>query len=220
MSVTLTKQLWDLMSPEDQAKFPELVRLYGGGPAPDPKLEVHPPVKSGGSEKAEQGSFANWLLLQNSKRSEDNQIPFEWHPTHTRSKTTPGCGDFWVGINGISMWFEFKRDYSCELSAVQEKFRLACQAQRIRYHVVYSAFQAIKIVERADQYMDPRERTMPDWSTWTTSRLKVLLHEYEDSLPGIRVMYGKSQQGREEEALFQRWIAAISEELAKRGASS
>jgi hypothetical protein len=48
------------------------------------------------------------------------------------------------------MWIEFKPDYSCELSPDQEQFRLPCQAQAIKHHVVYRDDEAIQIVEKAD----------------------------------------------------------------------
>lgn len=141
----LTRQIWDLMSPADQDAF---TGRFGQVPfAPDPKADPHPPPKSGAAEKKEQASFANWLLLQNSK---GRKIPFVWHSTHTRSKATPGTPDFWVGINGHAIWFEFKRDYSCELRPEQEEFRLACHVQQIEHYVVYSAHQAIQTVEKAD----------------------------------------------------------------------
>jgi hypothetical protein len=88
----------------------------------------------------------NWLLLQNSK---GRKIPFSCHATHTRSKATPGTPDFWVGVNGHSMWIEFKRDHSCKLSPEQEEFRICCVCQWIECHLVYIAQQAIGIVERA-----------------------------------------------------------------------
>ena len=103
--------------------------------------------KRDADERREQGEFANWLLLQN---SQGRKIPFVWHATHTRSKATPGTPDFWVGINGRSLWIEFKRDESCKLSPEQNEFRLACEAQQIEWHVVHSAKQAIQIMQKAD----------------------------------------------------------------------
>src|SRR6516225_4068732 len=87
-------------------------------------------------ERKEQATFANWLLLQN---SQGRKIPYVWHATHRASKATPGTPDFWVGINGHSIWFEFRRDQSCRLTPEQEEFRLACEEQRIEWHLVYSA---------------------------------------------------------------------------------
>jgi hypothetical protein len=119
--------------------------------APDPKLEVHPSAKRSSAEKKEQAQFANYLLLKN---SEGWRIPFCWHATHTASKATPGTPDFWVGINGHSMWIEFKRDYSCSLSPAQEEFRLGCEAQRCEWHIVYSAGEAILLVQQAAREND------------------------------------------------------------------
>jgi hypothetical protein len=149
--IQMAPHLLKLMSPEDQERYginPDLWEPKST--APDPKLDPHPPAKSGGSEKKEQDSFANHMLEKNNKRGPNEQIPWVWHATHSRSKATPGTPDFWVGINRRSIWLEFKRDYSCELSPPQEVFRLACEAQQIEHHVVYSAWEAIKIVEDAD----------------------------------------------------------------------
>jgi hypothetical protein len=46
------------------------------------------------------------------------------------------------------MWFEFKRDDSCKLTPEQEEFRLACEAQGIEWHRVYSAAEAIRVVQK------------------------------------------------------------------------
>ena len=49
------------------------------------------------------------------------------------------------------MWIEFKKDYSCDLSDEQEEFRQCCEAQCVEMHVVYSAGEAIELVEEADR---------------------------------------------------------------------
>jgi hypothetical protein len=92
-------------------------------------------------EVTEQSQFANWLLLQNSKGADI----FEWHPLHTRSKTTPGCFDFWVGVS-TGIWIEFKRDRTCKLSDEQAEFRRKCEKRGIPAYVVYSAEEAIELV--------------------------------------------------------------------------
>jgi hypothetical protein len=61
---------------------------------------------------------------------------------------------FLLGINGRGIWLEFKRDYSCELSPEQEEFRVCCAYQNIEWHVVYSAHEAIQIVEKTDALSD------------------------------------------------------------------
>jgi|SRR5215469_576905 len=143
--VEFSPHLIPLMSAQDQ-------NFYRPDPntstAPDPKLRIHPPGKRDVAERKEQADFANYLLLQNSK---GRRIPFSWHATHTRSKATPGTPDFWVGINRRSMWIEFKKDYSCDLSDEQEEFRQCCEAQCVEMHVVYSAGEAIELVEEADR---------------------------------------------------------------------
>ena len=119
--------------------------------APDPKLEIHPPAKRTAAERKEQGQFANWLLFQN---SEGRDLPFCWHATHAPSKATPGTPDFWVGVNGHSLWIEFKRDYSEKLSPDQETFRKRCEAQSIEMRVVYSAAEAIQLVKERSSLFD------------------------------------------------------------------
>jgi hypothetical protein len=141
--VQMSPHLFRLMSPADRAR-------YAAVAVPDialaPRLDHRPSAKTTSDERKEQGTFANWLLLQNSK---GRKIPFSWHATHTRSKATPGTPDFWLGINAHSMWIEFKRDCSCKLSPEQEEFRVCCAYQGIEWHLVYSAPQAIEIVEEA-----------------------------------------------------------------------
>jgi hypothetical protein len=90
ISLASSPHLTRLMSLEDQAR-------YGALPVTTP-CTSHPQSlpKTGTAERKEQASFANWLLLQNSK---GRKIPFSWHPTNARSKATPGTPDFFVGIN-------------------------------------------------------------------------------------------------------------------------
>jgi hypothetical protein len=135
----ITPRIVSLMSPQDQSSL-------DFSSAPNPELDLHPSGKRDVAEKKEQGSFANWILLQNSNGAD---IPFEWHTTKGRSKCTPGTPDFWVGVNGHSIWFEFKKDYTCKLSSEQELFRQRCEKQHLQMYVVYSAFEAIRIVEEA-----------------------------------------------------------------------
>ena len=137
----MSPHLIRLMNPEDQAR-------YGAVPdaVPTPRLDPQPLCKPGTIERKEQASFANWLLLQNSN---GRKIPFCWHATHPRSKASPGTPDFWIGFAGRSMWFEFKRDSSCKLSSEQEEFRVCCACQRIEWHRVHSAAEAIEIVMNA-----------------------------------------------------------------------
>lgn len=131
------KHYFPLMSAEARALYAK------DSTAPDPKLEVHPPAKRSTAERKEQGQFANWLLLQN---SEGKMIPWCWHATHKPSTASPGVPDFWVGVaHGI--WLEFKRDYTCDLSDEQELFRQRCEAQGIEMRVVYSAHEAIQLVQ-------------------------------------------------------------------------
>jgi hypothetical protein len=142
--VELAPHLLRLMSLEDQQRYGGQLNLVTTTAVSQLNPDRSP--KRDADEKKQQGEFASWLSLQNSK---GRKIPFCWHTTHTRSKATPGTPDFWVGINGRGIWFEFKRDDTCKLTTEQEEFRSACEVQRIEHHVVYSSQQAIDIVEQA-----------------------------------------------------------------------
>jgi len=134
------------MSPEDQAKFGSLTEeFYSRHPEMNP---VVPPPKTDKLERDEQRSFANQLLLWN---SQGRKIPFVWHSTAHRSKASPGTPDFIVGIAGKVLFIEFKRDYSCQLSPDQQEFCENCLAQQLIFKVVYSAGEAIKLVEEFDR---------------------------------------------------------------------
>jgi hypothetical protein len=141
--LALSPHLFRLMSREDQVHYGVVADTET---APVPLLNCHPSRKTTRDERKEQGTFASWLLLQNSK---GRKIPFSWHATHTRSKATPGTPDFWLGINGRSLWVKFNRDCSCNLSPEQEEFRVCCACQGIEWHLVYSADEAIQLVTEA-----------------------------------------------------------------------
>src|SRR5215469_8269901 len=110
MGVQLAPHFLRLMSPEDQVRYSGVIDdrlLHDRLSVPGPCLnDAQSSRKSATAERKEQSTFASWLLLKN---SEGADIPFEWHPLHMRSKTTPGCFDFWVGVS-TGIWFEFKRD--------------------------------------------------------------------------------------------------------------
>jgi hypothetical protein len=86
----MSPHLIRLTSPEDQARC-------GAAPDTAPRLDPQPSLKTGATERKEQASFANWLLLQNGK---GRKIPFSWHATNARSKATPGTPDFWSALTG------------------------------------------------------------------------------------------------------------------------
>jgi len=148
----LSPHVIKLMSAEDQAR-------YGGNVNNDDdgvrgvRVRDQPSPKRDVVERKEQGDFANWLLLQN---SQGRKIPYVWHATHTPSKATPGTPDFWVGINARSIWFEFKRGPSQKLTPEQVEFRDCCVHQRIEWHLVYTAGEAIALTERAGPRPDGR----------------------------------------------------------------
>lgn len=118
--------------------------------APDPKEEIHPEAKRGSAEGKEQGEFASWLAFQ---KAEGKHLVVVWHGMHKRSTATRGTPDFIVGVGGVVLFIEFKRDYGCTLTDAQEEFRLACEEQQLNFHVVYSAGAAIALVrERLSLY--------------------------------------------------------------------
>ena len=129
MGVQVTPEMLRLMNELDQ-------RTYGPGihPLDDP----HPAPKTDKLEREEQRQFASWLMLNGF----DGRV---WHKTNVASTASPGCPDFIVPVNGITLWIEFKRA-GYDLSPDQEKFRLALEKQGIRLYVVYSAFEAIELM--------------------------------------------------------------------------
>lgn len=130
-----------VMNSEDRARYGGVTATANTANTPNMGTTSR---KRDADERREQGDFANRLLLQNNK---GRKIPWVWHATHKPSKATVGCPDFYVGINAHSMRIEFKRDNSCKLAPEQEEFRLACEAQHVEHHVVYSAQEAIELVQ-------------------------------------------------------------------------
>src|SRR5260370_42598395 len=102
------------MSPEDQNRYGHFVH---------PRNEVVPPPKTDKLERDEQRQFANWCHL--------NSYPVVWHATNARTKSTPGTPDFILAVNRVTLWLEFKRDYSCQLSTDQEEFARLLKAQGV-----------------------------------------------------------------------------------------
>jgi hypothetical protein len=146
--LSVAPHLLSLMNSDDRARYGGATAQTESSIRDDTSNRSH---KRDAAERKEQGTFASWLLLQNSN---GRRIPFVWHATHKPSKATPGTPDFFVGINGHALWIEFKRDASCKLTPEQEEFALACEAQRIEHHVVYNAVDAIELVQRADSWDD------------------------------------------------------------------
>jgi hypothetical protein len=125
-------RLLKLMDPADQAKF---------GPGLHPQDDAHPPPKTDKLERKEQASFANHCLL--------HDLPFVWHATHKPSKATPGTPDFWVGINRIGIWIEFKR-VGADLSKDQKEFKRKLEVQGLVLYVVYSSGEGIALLQQFD----------------------------------------------------------------------
>lgn len=89
-------------------------------------------------EREEQRLFVNELLRR--------EIPYEWHRTDKATRSTVGCPDFIFGINGVTVWMEFKAlggTMSDEQLAFAEKLR----KQNQRFHLVFSCKEAIEILD-------------------------------------------------------------------------
>jgi hypothetical protein len=138
-TIEQARKIAHLMDPADQQRYQERATSQG---------EPVPPPKTDKREKDEQRQFANWILLQ---RSKGRKLPFCWHATHKASTASPGTPDFWVGTWGGGIWLEFKRDWSTKLSEDQQAFFDDCKARGVECYVVYSAQEAIKIVNEKDE---------------------------------------------------------------------
>jgi len=144
----LSPHLVRLMSLEDQARYGAAAGTTSVlGTALVPPQDRRTSAKSSDSEKTEQKQFAHYLKSENEK---GRAIPWVWWPLHTKSRTTPGAGDFWLGVNRHSLWLEFKVGPDKQLSPVQKEFRRMCLIQGIEHRVVYNAAEAIEILEKAD----------------------------------------------------------------------
>ena len=136
-TVDQAQRIIHLMDKEDQERYDQ--RAQG--------QEAVPPPKTDRLERDQQKQFANWLLLQ---RSKGRKLPFVWHAMHKPSTASPGCPDFGVGCWQGWLWIEFKRDYSCTLSGEQQEFFNDCKDRGIDCYLVYSADEAIKVVNERD----------------------------------------------------------------------
>lgn len=127
----LTPEIIAGMNPEDQLRYGHEVR-------PSFEDDPHPPPVTDKLEREEQRQFANWCLL--------HKYACVWHSTAHRSKASLGCPDFIIGLNSVTLWIEFKRAPN-KLTEDQGKFKEILEAQGIPYHLVYSAGEAIALVE-------------------------------------------------------------------------
>jgi hypothetical protein len=128
----LTPEIIGAMNADDRARYgPEVRPSYEDDP--------HPPPVTDKLEREEQRQFASWCMLKG--------YACVWHSTGHRSKASLGCPDFIVGVNGSTLWIEFKRA-PLRLSEDQKIFRDTLEKQNIRYYIVYTAGEAIKLVEQ------------------------------------------------------------------------
>jgi hypothetical protein len=89
-------------------------------------------------ERQEQRIFANECLRR--------ELPFVWHRTDRKSAATLGTPDFIVGLDGQTLWIEFKAPGGI-LSLEQTKFRERLAEQQITLHICRGAAQAIALLK-------------------------------------------------------------------------
>jgi VRR-NUC domain-containing protein len=138
----LTPQIARLMSKEDQ-------EFYGFAvPGVHTKDEAHPPVKTGTTERREQGEFWNWLCLNGYDSATI------WHRTDKATGATRGTPDFIVPIWGPErvLYIEFKLAGSW-LSEAQEAFREGLENKGHTLYVCFSAGEAIALVKQKDRLL-------------------------------------------------------------------
>jgi hypothetical protein len=135
----VTQTMRKLMSPEDRAMLEGHLSQIS---APEPN-----PAKIPRPEREEQRLFAGWLHI--------NELPRCWHRTDRRTGCDLGVWDFWTAANGRQAWFEFKTDISMRLRPEQEEFRRKLVKEKVEWHVVTTANEAIEIVRG---WMNTNER--------------------------------------------------------------
>lgn len=90
-------------------------------------------------EREEQRLFAQDLLRR--------RLPKVWHKTNQASRATPGAPDFIVGVGGVTLWIEFKKPGTGRFSKEQLEFQGLLAEQKIKLHVVFSAAEAIALIQ-------------------------------------------------------------------------
>jgi VRR-NUC domain-containing protein len=128
----ITPELLARMKPEDSA-------FYSPGVHPQWSEDTHPPPKNDIPENVLQRQFANWCL--------DKGYRHVWHGTHKRSTANRGCPDFIIAAKGTTFWIEFKRPGE-DLSPDQSVFKKELEKNGVIMYVVYSAFEAIALIEK------------------------------------------------------------------------
>jgi len=70
-----------------------------------------------------------------------------WHRTDKRSTANRGCPDFIVGAKSTTWWIEFKRPGEA-LRPDQAAFKKELAQNGIQMHVVFSAIEAVALIEQ------------------------------------------------------------------------
>ena len=74
------------------------------------------------------------------------ELPFYWHRTDKPTGANAGVPDFIVGVNGVTLWIEFKAEGSGRMGPAQARFQELLARQKIKYHLVFSAKEAIELL--------------------------------------------------------------------------
>jgi hypothetical protein len=104
----------------------------------DQKRYRGPQARSVDSEVVEQRNFA--------KACQDRGWRAVWHSTHKPSTANRGTPDFIVAARGQTWWIEFKRPKE-DLRPDQKAFRKQLLENGVKLYLVYSAAEAVDIIE-------------------------------------------------------------------------
>lgn len=74
------------------------------------------------------------------------ELPFYWHRTDKPTGANAGVPDFIIGVNGVTLWVEFKAEGSGRMRPEQAHFQELLARQKIKYHLVFSAAEAIELL--------------------------------------------------------------------------
>jgi hypothetical protein len=75
------------------------------------------------------------------------ELPFYWHRTDKPTGANAGVPDFIVGVNGVTVWIEFKAEGSGRMRPEQIRFQELLARQKIKYRLVFSAKEAIELLQ-------------------------------------------------------------------------
>lgn len=134
----LTPHFKPLMSPEDQAR-------YFGEKAEEQMTLAQVQTKyAPGSERTEQRTFYNWLLLH----EREGELVFDWSRTDRPTTRRLGALDFVIYASGARpLFIEFKSE-GAKLRPEQERQVETLRALGFRVEIVHSALSAIELTQK------------------------------------------------------------------------